>query len=136
MIFFIDAVVVIWMSSAGLFLGVTLNTSINLFVRTVRRIMSCIYIIFEALLEVKVAVTYALGCCNWYPYMRISAIAKYLSSSGTKLTVRTSTSSIIHYSLWITVKWYSSSPFAQKQIIIIVPSYSRIYLIEDQTYSQ
>ena len=83
------------MSSSGLLLGGTVNSAINPFARTGRGLMSCTSCIFEVLLEIKVAATYALGSCNWYFSLIIMPIDNFLDRSVPKLQVRESTLAII-----------------------------------------
>ena len=56
----IDTVGVILLSVVGLFLGGTLNSEINSFVRIVRGMMYCVSWIFEVLLSRKFSETYDL----------------------------------------------------------------------------
>ena len=65
---------VIWVSMVGLSLDRTMNAAINLFMRTVRGLMYCIYWILGVFLLRKVAGTYYLSHCNWYLYMSIAEI--------------------------------------------------------------
>ena len=125
----IDTGGVIWDYAVGLLLVGTVNSEIILFVRIVRRMLSCIYWIFEVLLARKVATTYDLGCCNWYISISIADIDKYLASSGPKWWVRASTPAITRSGIWITVNVYPSIYCAQRHIMGTVPSYSSIYLI-------
>ena len=80
-------------------LGVTVNSAINSFVRDGIGMLSCIYLIFELLVAIKVTAAYYLGHFNWSISLSIDTISKYLASSGPKWQVIVSKSAIIQSGL-------------------------------------
>ena len=55
-------------------LGGDMNTTINLFVRTVRGMIYLKSCIFEVLIARKFSETYSLGSCNWYLVLSMAAV--------------------------------------------------------------
>ena len=118
---FIDTGGVIWVYVVGLFLGASINTTIKLFVRTVRGMIYFTSCIFEVLIERKVSETCYFGGFNWYIVLSMAAIADFLSRSVSKMWVGASTSSIIWSGTLIKLNLYPSSSCSQQKIMGIVP---------------
>ena len=62
----------------------TANDITKSFLRDIRGLLSCMYWIFEVLIERKFSAKYDSGICNWYLSLRILVIAKHLDKSGKK----------------------------------------------------